>query len=217
MGCHYLLRFWGLGFFKVHVCRRSQSFNHVRLFCDPIDYRGLPGSTVHGTSQARILGWVSIFFSRGSSWPRGQTHFCISCIGRWILYHWSIWDAFIKVRKLLFRGKNWKPVERHWLTTSPKTKRPPRKNQELKLLSHRTALWLKERQDIYWGFPCDSAVKNLLPVQGTGVWPLGQKDPLEKEMATHSSILAWKIPWTEEPGGLHTVHGVTKSQTRLSN
>ena len=130
MGCHYLLRFWGLGFFKVHVRRRTQSFNHVRLFCDPIDYRGLPGSTVHGTSQARILGWVSISFSRGSSWPRGQTHFCISCIGRWILYHWSIWDAFIKVRKLLFRGKNWKPVERHWLTTSPKTKRPPRKNQK---------------------------------------------------------------------------------------
>ena len=40
---------------------------------------------------------------------------------------------------------------------------------------------------------------------------------LEKEMATHSSILAWRIPWTDEPGGLHTVHGVTKSRTRLSN
>ena len=45
------------------------------------------------------------------------------------------------------------------------------------------------------------------------VQPLGQKDPLEKEMATHSSILAWKIPWSEEFGGL--VHGVTKSWTRL--
>ena len=39
---------------------------------------------------------------------------------------------------------------------------------------------------------------------------------LEKEMATHSSILAWKVPWTEEPGGL-TVHGVAKSQTQLSD
>ena len=39
----------------------------------------------------------------------------------------------------------------------------------------------------------------------------GGEDPLEEEMATHSSILAWKILWTEEPGGLHTVHGVTKS------
>ena len=40
---------------------------------------------------------------------------------------------------------------------------------------------------------------------------------LEKEMATHSRILAWRIPWTEEPGGLHTVRGVTKTWTRLSD
>ena len=40
---------------------------------------------------------------------------------------------------------------------------------------------------------------------------------VEKAMATHSSTLAWKIPWMEEPGRLHAVHGVTKSQTRLSD
>ena len=45
---------------------------------------------------------------------------------------------------------------------------------------------------------------------------LGQEDPLEKEMATHSSILAWKLPWTEEPGGLQSM-GSQKSQTRLSD
>ena len=39
----------------------------------------------------------------------------------------------------------------------------------------------------------------------TRVWSLGREDPLEKEMATHSSTLAWKIPWTEEPGGLHSM------------
>ena len=44
---------------------------------------------------------------------------------------------------------------------------------------------------------------------------LDQKDPLEEAMATHSSILAWRIPWTEEPGRLHIVHRVAKSQTRL--
>ena len=44
---------------------------------------------------------------------------------------------------------------------------------------------------------------------------LGQEDPLEEAMATHSSILAWRIPWTEEPGGLDKVHRVTKSQTQL--
>ena len=45
-------------------------------------------------------------------------------------------------------------------------------------------------------------VGNLPPMQETRVRSLGWEDPLEKEMATHSSILAWRIPWTEEPGGL---------------
>ena len=55
------------------------------------------------------------------------------------------------------------------------------------------------------GFPGGSAVKNPLAMQETWVLPLGLEDPLEKEMATHSSILAWEIPWTEEPGGLQSV------------
>ena len=45
-------------------------------------------------------------------------------------------------------------------------------------------------------------VKNLLPMQETRIRSLGREDPLEKEMATHPSILAWEIPWTEEPGRL---------------
>ena len=49
------------------------------------------------------------------------------------------------------------------------------------------------------------------------VQSLGWEDPLEKGMATSSNILAWRIPWTEEPEGLHTVHGVAKSQTQLSD
>ena len=56
-------------------------------------------------------------------------------------------------------------------------------------------------------------VKHLPTVQETWVQSLGQEDPLEKEMATHSSILAWKIPCMEEPGRLQSVHGVAKSQT----
>ena len=47
-------------------------------------------------------------------------------------------------------------------------------------------------------------VKNLPAVQETQVQSLGQEDPLEKGMATHSSILAWRIPWTEEPSGLQS-------------
>ena len=49
------------------------------------------------------------------------------------------------------------------------------------------------------------SVKNLPAVQETRVQFLGREDPLEKEMATHSSILAWKISWTEEPGGLQSM------------
>ena len=51
----------------------------------------LPGSSVLGISQVRILEWVAISFSRGSSRPRDQTH--PSCLGRRILYHWATWEA----------------------------------------------------------------------------------------------------------------------------
>ena len=62
--------------------------------------------------------------------------------------------------------------------------------------------------------PDGSAVKNPPAVQETRVQCLGQEDPLEEEMANPSSILAWKIPWTEESGGLHLM--VSQSRTRLS-
>ena len=47
--------------------------------------------------------------------------------------------------------------------------------------------------------------KNQLPMQETQVRSLGQEDPLEKKVATHSSILAWEIPWTEKPDRIHSV------------
>ena len=56
------------------------------------------------------------------------------------------------------------------------------------------------------------SVKKPLPMQEARVQSLGQEDPLEEEMATHSSILAWGTPWTEEPGGLWSM-GSIKSQT----
>ena len=55
------------------------------------------------------------------------------------------------------------------------------------------------------GFPDGSTVKNLPAMQETQVQSLGQEVPLDKEMATHSSILAWRISWTEEPGGLQSM------------
>ena len=62
------------------------------------------------------------------------------------------------------------------------------------------------------GFPGGSVVTICLPTQETQAHSLGWEYPLEKEMAIHSSILAWKIPWTEEPGGLQSM-GSQESDT----
>ena len=64
---------------------------------------------------------------------------------------------------------------------------------------------------IIWVSLVAQTIKNLLAMQEIRVHSLGWEDPLEKGMATHSSILAWRIPWTEEPDRLHKVHGVPKS------
>ena len=110
---------------------------------NPVD-RSLPGPSIHGIFQARVLEWNAIAFSGGLVLDD--------------LYYIEVYSLYILFTQM---------------------------------------------------------VKSLPAVQETQVRFLGQEDPLEKEMATHTSILAWRILWTEEPGGL--VHGVTKSQTRLSN
>ena len=66
-----------------------------------------------------------------------------------------------------------------------------------------------------WASPVAQRLKHLPGMPGTQVRSLDREDPLEKEMATYSSTLAWRIPWREEPGRL-LVHGVAKSRTWLS-
>ena len=63
-----------------------------------------------------------------------------------------------------------------------------------------------------WAFLVAQRLKRLPPMLETQVWSLGREDPLEKEMVTHSSILAWRIPWTEKPGRLQSL-GSQKSDT----
>ena len=76
----------------VCVCTHMFVLSCVWL-CNLMDY-SLPGSSVHGISQVRILEWVAISGFRGSSWPRAQNHVsCIFWIGRWILYHCATWEA----------------------------------------------------------------------------------------------------------------------------
>ena len=74
---------------------------------------------------------------------------------------------------------------------------------------------LSDFTSLHFYFPVVAQrVKHLPVMRETWVPSLGREDPLEKEKATHSGTLAWKIPWTEKPGRLH---GMAKSWTRLSN
>ena len=78
---------------------------------------------------------------------------------------------------------------------------------------------LSGTRDLFEGFPNDSVKGFACSAGDVKMWvqSLGGEDPLEAEMATHSSILAQKISWTEEPGGLQESQRVTKSWTRLSD
>ena len=75
---------------------------------------------------------------------------------------------------------------------------------------------LGELNEILTLFPGGSVVKNAPGKQETPVPPLGREGPLEKETATHSSILAWEIPWSEEPGRLYIVHGGRKKKLDMT-
>ena len=68
-----------------------------------------------------------------------------------------------------------------------------------------------------WASLTAQMVKNLPAMQETWIWSLGWEDPLEKGMATHSSILAWRIPRTEEPGGLQLMGSQRVSQDWVTN
>ena len=68
--------------------------------------------------------------------------------------------------------------------------------------------WYISVAKVYRGFPSSSEVRNLptmQELQETWVWTLDREDLLEEDVATHSSVLAWRIPWTEEPGGLQSM------------
>ena len=145
-----------------------------------MDY-SLPGSSVHGIFQAKILEWVAISFSRRSSQPRDRTQ-----VSRFVGRRFTIWtlDLLTKPRAAsssLGGGQE-------------QTFRSMEQNREPsdKPIYLRTSLVAQ-------------MVKRLPTMRETRVQSLGWEDLLEKEMATHSSILAWKIPRTEELGGLQSI------------
>ena len=150
---------WSASGLLILVCVLSRFSLCNPVSCSP------PGSSVHGILQARILEWVATPFSRESFRLRNQILIsCVSCIGRWVLYHQHQLGYPLGSLICVF------------------------------LLS---ALYL-------WVSLVAQLVKNLSAMQETWVQSLVWEDSLEKEMATHSSILAWRIPWTEAPGGLQS-------------
>ena len=138
---------------------------------------------------------------------------------------WVTWNHFISNWNIFFFFFFSFLLTRSGNTSVPN---PTKKIEELRVLSYQL-WWLNRRKQQargcsltssgpFWGFPGGSDDKKSACNAGDLGWSLGWKIPLEKEMATHFSILACRIPLrTAETGGLHTVNGVTKSRTRLSD
>ena len=108
--------------------------SHAWLFCKPRDC-SLPGSSVHGVSQARVLEQVAIFFSKGSSLTRDQTP--ISCTGRRTLYHCTTWEVLLFIMLSII---NKKFIAAVWLlVTLPQRQSKDRIQHEHKLHLHYTS------------------------------------------------------------------------------
>ena len=142
----------------------------------------------------------------GSSWIRNQTH--VSCVGRHILYRWATRET---QRLFFFNGDG-------FLVSIFQIMIRNFGGEAEKLIFKTISrwLWYYARLKNYLFQPpmqcCGASLvaqrlKCLPAMWETWVRSLGREDPLEKEMATHSSILAWRIPWTGEPGGLHQSMG----------
>ena len=179
VGCHFLLQ-----------CMKVKSESEVAQSCptllDPMDC-SLPGSSVHGIFQARVLEWGAIAFSvsvREQIKRKGERENSARRHDRKGAHLGSKFKFWYEFRN---KGRGG-PSEAHARTTGKCT------TEERILLCKPCQLCLIAQM-----------VKNLPAMQETQVQSLGQEDPLEKGTGTHSSILTWRIPWTEEPSGLQSV------------
>ena len=178
--CSLLIPRWGweeqaqLKALLAAAAAAAKSLQSCLTLCDPIDGSPL-GSPVPGILQARTLEWVAISFSKAWKWKvkvKSLSHIRPSA---------TPWTAAFQAPPSLefSRQEYWSGVP----LPSPKAllKMPLFKSPSLL----GTSL-------------VDQLLKNLPAMQETWVQSLGHEDPLEKEMATHSSILDWETPWTEE-------------------
>ena len=157
------------------ACASAKSLQLCPTRCYPMNC-SLPGSSVHGILQARILGWVAFPFPRGSSQPRDWTQ--VSCIAGGFF-------TISATRKAWFDS---------WYNAGDPGLIPG--------LGSSPGEGIGYPLQYSWASLVAQMINNLPARQKTWVWSLGWENPLEEGMAAHSSILAWRIQWTEEPDKL---------------
>ena len=164
----------------MHACIHARSLQLCLSLCKPIGCIP-PGSSVHGILQVRILEWVAVPSSRGSSQLRDLKS---PALAGGFFTTSTTWEAY---------NVNWKIFLKNKISESSK-----------KAKLECAANWQLFIKCLHctWTSLVAQMVKNLPAMRETRVQSLGWEDSLEKVMATHSSILAWEIPWKEEPGGL---------------
>ena len=183
----------------------------------------LPGSSVHGILQARILEWLAIPSSRGSFWPGKLVSACVSYIASGFFINWATWEARIQDREWNLKVNSEKPKSkiRHRLKFG-------REDRESIIEGFLNIAWISEFANIwlfltYERLPrwCSGKKKKICllmqEMQETWVWLLGLEDPLEEGMVTQSSIITWRIPWTEEPDGLQSMRSQRAGHTEQLN
>ena len=172
---------------SVHV--RAKLLQLCPTFFDPMG-RSLPGSYVQEILQARILEWVVISFSRGSSWPRDQTH--TSCIGRWVLYQQShLKNPGTKLKRGMGRspgGGNGSPLQYSWLGNPVSRGAWWAKGHGVAWLGHG---WITFTQR----HPCDQGDTNEMHLFWSWIY---SESPKETEVLRVVFILTWLGSWQLE-------------------
>ena len=177
----------------LHICCCSVVQSCLTL-CNPMDC-SLPGSSVHGDSPGKNTGVGSHFFLQ-IFLTQGLNLRLLHC--RWILYRWATCKACFPywLYQFLSFPDSWVGKASACNAGDPGS---------IPGSGRSAGEGIGYPLQHSWASLVAQLVKNTDSMQKTWVWSLGWEDLLEKGKATYSSTLAWKIPWTEEPGGLHSM------------
>ena len=174
--------------FLDHSPAAAKSLQSCPTRCDPIA-GSPPGSPIPGILQARTLEWVAIAFSNAGKW-KVKVKSLLLCLTMSDPMDCSLPGSSVHG---IFQARvlEWGAIAFSW----PQSSQTPNKHL---FISVKHCVFIDPASLVA------QRLKHLPAKRETWVRSLGWEDPLEKEMATHSSILAWRIPWKEEPGGLQS-------------